>query len=70
MTDNSYMPEYEIDEKDIDSVINWLKINDPENANPEYAIEFIAELRKRVHENAQGESEQDLKQLLEQIKKQ
>ena len=41
--------EYEINEKDIDSVIRWLKIHDPENATPETAIEILEEIHARVH---------------------
>jgi hypothetical protein len=41
--------EYEINEKDIDSVIRWLKIHDPENATPEMAIEILEEMYARVH---------------------
>ena len=41
--------EYEINEKDIDSVINYLKINDPENATPEKAIAFLEEMQIGLH---------------------
>jgi hypothetical protein len=41
--------EYEINEKDIDSVIRWLKIHDPVNATPETAIEILEEMYARVH---------------------
>lgn len=41
--------EYEINEKDIDSVILWLKIHDPENATPGTAIEILEEMYARVH---------------------
>ncbi len=40
---------YEINEKDIDSVINWLKINDPQNATPETAISILEEMQARAH---------------------
>ena len=33
---------YDINEKDIDGVIRFLKINDPKNATPERAIAFLA----------------------------
>lgn len=41
--------EYEINEKDIDSVINYLKTVDPENATPEMAIDFLEQLQASVH---------------------
>jgi hypothetical protein len=40
---------YEINEKDIDSTINYLKTIDPDNATPEMAIAFLEELQARVH---------------------
>lgn len=43
------MSNYEINEKDIDSVINYLRINDPENATPEKAIAFLEELQSGLH---------------------
>lgn len=40
---------YEINEKDIDSVLNFMKINDPENATPENAIKFLEDMQAGVH---------------------
>lgn len=40
---------YELNEKDIDSTISYLKTIDPENATPEMAIDFLEELQARVH---------------------
>lgn len=42
--------DYELNEKDIDSTINWLWFTDPENANPETAIDFLIYLRTVVHQ--------------------
>lgn len=56
--------EYEINEKDIDSVIHWLKIHDPENATPETAIGILEEMHARVHLMAHEDPE-----LLEKIYK-
>lgn len=42
--------DYELNEKDIDSTINWLGFVDPENANPETAIDFLIYLRTVVHQ--------------------
>lgn len=40
---------YEINEKDIDTVLNILKRTDPENATPEKAIEILESLQAGVH---------------------
>ena len=40
---------YEINEKDIDEVIRYLKTVDPENATPEMAIAFLEQLQASVH---------------------
>lgn len=40
---------YEINEKDIDSVIRFLKINDPENATPEMAIAILEHMQAAFH---------------------
>lgn len=40
---------YEINEKDIESAIRWLKINDPENANREKAIALLQDLKTGFH---------------------
>jgi len=50
MTDKS--DNYQINEKDIDSVINFLKNYDPENATPEMAISILEHLQASVHELA------------------
>lgn len=49
--------DYEISEKDIDSVINYPRIFDPEHATPENAIDFIEYLRTGVHELAHSNPE-------------
>lgn len=43
------MGDYQINEKDIDSVIGFLKITDPENATPEMAIEILEHLKASFH---------------------
>ena len=40
---------YEINEKDIDSVIRFLKIHDPENATPEMAIALLEHMQAAFH---------------------
>jgi len=42
--------DYELNEKDITSTINWLKIEDSQNANPDTAIDFLIYLRTVVHQ--------------------
>lgn len=41
---------YEINEKDIESVLNFLKSTDPENATPEMAISLLEHLQAKFHE--------------------
>jgi stalled ribosome rescue protein Dom34 len=41
--------QYELNEKDIDSAISYLKQIDPDNATPEMAIAFLEELHASVH---------------------
>ena len=59
---------YKINEKDIDSVLRFLKTTDPENATPEMAIAILEELHARVHELAHTDPEL-LKEILKDIKK-
>lgn len=60
--------QYEHNEKDIESVIRWLKIHDPENATPERAIAKIEEALASAHMLGQKNPEQ-LEQLLEELQK-
>ena len=41
--------DYEPNEEDIDSVIRYLKIHDPENATPEKAIAMLEDLQMFFH---------------------
>ncbi|OGK51758.1 hypothetical protein A3B02_02410 [Candidatus Roizmanbacteria bacterium RIFCSPLOWO2_01_FULL_42_14] len=41
---------YQINEKDIDSVLNFLKLTDPENATPEMAIALLEYLHEQIHD--------------------
>lgn len=41
--------QYEITEKDIESMVNYLRIFHPENANREYAIEMLEYLKASYH---------------------
>lgn len=40
---------YEINEKDIDTVLNILKRTDPKNATPEKAIDILENLQAGIH---------------------
>jgi hypothetical protein len=41
--------DYEISGQDIDSVLKYLKLNDPENATPEKAIAMLEDLQAGIH---------------------
>lgn len=59
---------YKITEKDIDIVVSWLKINDPENANPEFARQMLEGARTMFRE--MGRVDEDfLHKALEDYKK-
>lgn len=55
---------YQINEKDIDTVLNILKREDPDNATPERAIEILESLQAGFHQMSHTNPE-----LLEEIKK-
>ena len=44
---------YDINEKDIDSTIRFLEINDSENATPERAIDFLIYTKSNLRNGAQ-----------------
>lgn len=41
---------YELNERDIEGVINYLKVIDPDNATPEQAIDFLVFNKKLLRE--------------------
>lgn len=47
----------EFEEKDIESVIRWLKINDPGNANRETALGLLHDLKTGLHDMAHNNPE-------------
>lgn len=60
---------YKITDEDIESVVRWLKINDPENANPEFARQMLEGARSMFRE--MGRVDEDfLHKALEDYKKQ
>ncbi len=60
--------DYEINEKDIESTIRFLKIHDPENATPEKAIALLEDLRAGVHQMSHSNPEL-LEKLLKDLKR-
>lgn len=63
------MAGYQINEKDIDSVIRFLKITDPENATPEMAIALLEHLQASFH-NMAHEDPKKLEEIYNELKKQ
>lgn len=51
------MEGYQINEKDIETVIRYLKIHDPKNADRDYAIQYLESLQGVASEIAQNNSE-------------
>jgi predicted hydrolase (HD superfamily) len=48
---------YETNEKDIESVMRWLAINDPENATREDAIAMLHDLQSGFHQMSHSNPE-------------
>ncbi len=63
------MKKYQMNEKDIEGVINYLKIFDPENATPEMAIELLEYMQATYHNMTHDDPEQ-LKKMYENLQKQ
>jgi len=68
MKDEKIFEEYQIDESDIDKIIAYLKIVDPENATPENAISFLKHYAKRFHEMGHVLSDEQLRDFYDQFK--
>lgn len=60
---------YDINEKDIDGTIRFLEINDPDNATPERAIDFLAYMKTNLRDNAQIDLGANLIDLYKEFKK-
>ena len=60
---------YQINEKDIDSTLAYLKIHDPKNATPEIAIALLEYMQAGVH-TMNHEDPQMLDELYLEFKKQ
>ena len=63
------MKNYQMNEKDIECVINYLKIFDPKNATPEMAIELLEYMQATYH-NMNHEDPEQLKKMYEDLQKQ
>ncbi len=63
------MTGYQINEKDIDGMLDFLKVTDPDNATLEMAIELLEYLKARFHTMAH-ENPEELEKLYEELKKQ
>ncbi|HET8669414.1 MAG TPA: hypothetical protein VFM05_01955 [Candidatus Saccharimonadales bacterium] len=48
---------YEITEKDIESALRWLKVNDPKNATREQAEALLRDLKSGFHSMAHNNPE-------------
>ncbi len=59
---------YQLNEKDIESVIKFLKTIDPKNATPEMAIEILEHLKASFHIMAH-ENPEKLKEIYEELKR-
>lgn len=64
----NYTTVYEINEKDIETVLTILKASDPENATSEMAISILEHLQASVHELGHTNPEL-LLQIYEDLKK-
>jgi len=59
---------YDINESDIEKVVDALKVLDPENATPEFAMDYLAFLKANLREHGDETSLEDLKAQLETFK--
>lgn len=41
---------YDLNKQDIDAVLRYMKLNDPENATPERAVRFLVTWKKSLRE--------------------
>lgn len=60
---------YQINEKDIDSVLNFLKLTDPEHATPEMVIELLEHMQATFH-SMRHQDPETLVKLYKELKKQ
>lgn len=58
---------YEASQEDIDKVIAYLKTTDPENATPEYAIEFLKKYQTIFHGLGRVLTDEEMKKLYDEF---
>ena len=63
------MTGYQINEADIEGVIRFLEVTDPDNATSEVAIELLEHLKASFHTLAHEDPKQ-LEEIYEELKKQ
>jgi len=68
MTDTDEFKEYELTDEDVEKVVNYLKVVDPENATPENAIAFLEHYAARFHTLGHMLSDADLREMYERFK--
>jgi hypothetical protein len=59
---------YQINEKDIESVLNYLKIHDPEHATPDMAIAFLEYFKAKFQDLAHTDPDK-LDEIYDEFKK-
>lgn len=59
---------YDLNEQDIDGVIRFLKVYDPENATPEVAIDFLTYMKLNLRKTIGENDPEKLTELYEQFK--
>jgi threonine synthase len=50
----SNMSDYEINDKDIETVLRYLKIHNPENADRDYAVQLLEAMQNTAHNIVQS----------------
>jgi hypothetical protein len=58
---------YEASQEDIDKVIAYMKTTDPENATPEYAIEFLKKYQTIFHGLGTVLTDEEMKKLYDEF---
>jgi len=62
------MSDYEINEQDIDKVVRFLQLTDPQHATPEIAIEILETMQATVHKMSHEDPEK-LEKIWQDLKK-
>lgn len=67
MSDINEFEEYELSEADIDKVLNYLRIKNP-NATPEDAIAYLERYAELIHGTGHVLSDEDLRKMYEKFR--